>query len=84
MAQPQAGGASCFDRGGSIPIPDSVVIEELDSRGTVYGTCTNDDTCRTAVNKIGADNDNKAGGCNSFRITISEFGITVSEMNESD
>lgn len=54
----------------SVTLPDQVVITELETRGSVFRTDLNDDTCATNPAKIGPDNDGKAGGCDNVRITI--------------
>jgi competence protein ComEC len=59
---------------GSVVLPDDIIISELESRGTVYRTDLNDDTCGTNTAKIGPDNDGKAGGCDNIRITVSSNG----------
>ena len=58
-------------RYGSVVLPDQVVIDELESRGTVYRTDRNDETCGQIQAKIGPDNDSKPGGCDNIRITVS-------------
>ena len=48
---------------GSVTLPDSEIITELESRGQVFRTNQDDDAC-------GPDNDDRAGGCDNIRILI--------------
>jgi len=56
---------------GSVTLPDAVIVQELQSRGNLFRTDLNDQTCRQKTAKIGPDNDGEAGGCDNIRITIS-------------
>lgn len=73
-------GASVFivssgpTRYGSVVLPDQGVITELASRGQVFRTDLNDQTCGQNPAKIGADADGKAGGCDNVRVTIPSSG----------
>jgi len=66
---------------GSVTLPDSVVVQALKLRGAVLETNTNDTQCKNASAKVGADNDDKAGGCDAIRITIPSAGPIVAEYN---
>ena len=55
---------------GSVTLPDAVVISELESRGQVFRTDTNDAACKTNPAKIGPDADGRAGGCDNIRMVI--------------
>lgn len=59
---------------GSVVLPDQEVVTELQSRGNVYRTDLNDDSCRTNSAKISPDNDGRPGGCSNIRITVSSNG----------
>ena len=73
-------GASVFivssgpTRYGSVVLPDQEVITELASRGQVFRTDLNDQTCGQNPAKIGPDADGKAGGCDNVRVTIPSSG----------
>ena len=56
----------------SVVLPDSEVLELVQSmpNARLWRTDENDDACKTNPNKIGADNDGKAGGCNTVHIHI--------------
>jgi len=55
------------------------VITELAKRGTVFRTDLDDDECATSPDKIGPDNDGKAGGCNNILVTIKTSGQVTAE-----
>jgi len=57
----------------SVTLPDDVIINELSALGTVWRTDKNDSTCPTA-NKIGPDNDGRAGGCDNIEADIDDAG----------
>lgn len=61
-------------RYGSVVLPDQEVIDELTSRGQVFRTDVNDDTCPMNTAKIGPDDDGKAGGCDNVRVQIGATG----------
>jgi competence protein ComEC len=70
---------------GSVVLPDLEVIKELESRGTVFRTDLNDDTCDNNPAKIGPDNDGKAGGCDNVRIVLNSSGeLTMEYFGPSD
>jgi len=50
--------------------PDDDIISELQSRGQVFRTDTNDAACAINPSKIGPDNDGHAGGCDNIRLVI--------------
>jgi competence protein ComEC len=58
----------------TVTLPDSVVINELKSRGTVFDTYHDDAQCRTSTTKIGPGNDGQVGGCDNVRVSISATG----------
>ncbi|MCG8436331.1 MAG: MBL fold metallo-hydrolase [Gammaproteobacteria bacterium] len=68
----------------SVSLPDAVIIDELTSRGDVYGTYINDATCGTNTKKIGTDNDNKAGGCDNILVSIDgpDIGVKYNDVTD--
>jgi hypothetical protein len=52
-----------------------VIINELQSRGQIFRTDTNDAECATNPAKVGPDQDGQAGGCDNIRVTISDAGV---------
>jgi competence protein ComEC len=50
-----------------VALPDADVIAELDARGDVFRTDTNDAGCAMNPAKIGPDADGRAGGCQNIR-----------------
>ncbi len=66
----------------SVTLPDAEVIDELKTRGTVYRTDEHDLQCRTAMAKIGPDNDNKAGGCDNILVEIDPSGAVQAHSYE--
>jgi competence protein ComEC len=54
----------------SVTLPDNEVITELTSRGQVFRTDQDDESCAHNPAKIGPDDDGRAGGCDNIRITI--------------
>ncbi|OJY95515.1 MAG: hypothetical protein BGP25_06400 [Lysobacterales bacterium 63-13] len=59
----------------SVVLPDQVVIDELTSRGMVWRTDMDDESCKTSETKIGEQNDDKAGGCKNVRVTLNDSGV---------
>jgi beta-lactamase superfamily II metal-dependent hydrolase len=55
---------------GTVTLPDQVVITELESRGQVFRTDTDDSACKINPAKIGPDADGRAGGCDNIRVVI--------------
>jgi competence protein ComEC len=55
-----------------IVLPDSVIASRdlLGQGAGIWRTDLNDEDCRTNPDKIGSDNDRKAGGCTNFHIRI--------------
>jgi competence protein ComEC len=51
-------------------LPDREVIDELARRGKVWRTDLNDDTCATATDKIGEQDDGRPGGCNNIVVHL--------------
>ncbi|MDA1371796.1 MAG: MBL fold metallo-hydrolase [Proteobacteria bacterium] len=68
---------------GATVLPEAAVIAELELRGNVYGTYSDDTDCQTASSKIGTDNDGLAGGCTSFRISIVDSTISIAELSDT-
>jgi competence protein ComEC len=66
---------------GAVTLPDSVIVQALKLKGTVFETNTNDFQCANASSKVGGDNDGKAGGCDAIRITITGNGQMIAEYN---
>ena len=62
----------------SVILPDDEIITELTLHGEVYRT-DDDIDCGSNTAKIGPDNDNKPGGCNNIRTTISTDGTIKTE-----
>ncbi len=66
-------------------LPDQEVIMELETRGALFRTDQNDNSCLTDSSKIGPDNDGFAGGCDNIRIQIQTGQApTVAALNISD
>lgn len=61
-------------RYGSVTLPDAEVIKELEERGTVYRTDNDDAACLRNNRKVGPDNDNQPGGCDSILIALDGTG----------
>ena len=59
---------------GSVVLPDADIVSELQSRGQVFRTDTNDAACAINPSKIGPDNDGHAGGCDNIRLVIGHAG----------
>jgi hypothetical protein len=55
---------------GTVVLPDADMITELQVRGQVFRTDTNDAACGISPSKIGPDNDRHAGGCDNIRLVI--------------
>ena len=55
---------------GTVVLPDADIVSELQSRGQVFRTDTNDGACAINPSKIGPDNDGHAGGCDNIRLVI--------------
>jgi competence protein ComEC len=61
---------------GSVVLPDEEVVSALKSRGELFRTDLNDESCKKNPAKI--DNDGKPGGCDNIRIIIK--GDSVPEV----
>lgn len=61
-------------RYGSVTLPDAAVVSELNSRGDVWRTDFDDPHCRTDTAKIGPNNDNRTGGCDTILVRIPATG----------
>jgi hypothetical protein len=55
---------------GTVVLPDADIVTELQSRGQVFRTDTNDSACAVNPSKIGSDDDGHAGGCDNIRLVI--------------
>jgi len=72
-------------RYGSVTLPDSVIVNEMDRRGNVWRTDTDDARCRTNAAKIGSDNDNQPGGCDTILVLVPPSGpISVTYRRAAD
>jgi beta-lactamase superfamily II metal-dependent hydrolase len=70
---------------GTVTLPDQIVITELESRGQVFRTDTDDLACKTNPAKIGPDADGRAGGCDNIRVVISpDMPLDVSVWHAVD
>jgi competence protein ComEC len=69
---------------GSVTLPDSDIVSELQGRGQVFRTDTNDGACATNGAKIGPDADGVAGGCDSVHVDISATGVVASIAHPTD
>jgi competence protein ComEC len=67
-----------------VRLPDSVIITELEGRGKVLATYTNDMACTSDPAKVGPDNDQKPGGCDNIRITITNGMIQADVFQGSE
>ncbi|MEQ9561185.1 MAG: MBL fold metallo-hydrolase, partial [Woeseiaceae bacterium] len=69
---------------GSVVLPDQVVIDLVSSKpnARVWRTDLDDSACMTATDKVGSDNDGKAGGCTNIHVQIpgAASSYTVSVM----
>ncbi len=61
----------------TVVLPDGDVIAELGTRGQLFRTDVNDAACRTATTKIGPDADDRPGGCNNVRLSLSPTGVST-------
>lgn len=61
-------------RYGSVTLPDASVVQELQSRGTLWRTDFDDPDCLTDAAKIGPDNDLRAGGCDNILVRVPASG----------
>lgn len=61
-------------RYGTVVLPDQEVIDELLTRGEVFRTDLNDDTCRQNPDKIGPPADGRPGGCDNVQIQVPPVG----------
>ena len=62
---------------GSVTLPDAAVVNEYQSRGTVWRTDFDDPHCQSDIAKIGPDNDNRPGGCDNILVRIPASGRLV-------
>lgn len=56
-------------------LPDQIIVEEFERRGTLWRTDMTDDTCGINPVKIGNDADGKAGGCDNILIDVASDGV---------
>jgi competence protein ComEC len=69
-----------------VVLPDADVIAELDARGEVFRTDTNDADCAMNPAKIGPDADGEPGGCDNIRVVIGgtpAVQVSVFQGNDS-
>jgi competence protein ComEC len=67
----------------TVTLPDAEVIDELETRGTVYRTDSDDPACLVDPAKIGPDNDNQPGGCDNVLVSIDAAGEIHAEYRRS-
>jgi hypothetical protein len=67
-----------------VVLPDADVIAELDSRGDVFRTDTDDAACEDNHNKIGQDADGRPGGCDNIRLLVGRPTVQVSVVHGAD
>jgi len=55
-----------------VQLPDEIIEQTILARSDtrLFKTYENDDACKVNPNKIGSDNDEKPGGCNTIKILI--------------
>lgn len=68
----------------SVTLPDDEVVQELESRGTLFRTDMGDDECVDSEVKLGNDNDGKPGGCSHVRLSISATGLVGQYVDLGD
>jgi competence protein ComEC len=62
---------------GGVELPDPEVVGELLRRGiAVHSTKVDEDACREAPEKVGADADGAPGGCSAVTVTLRSDGRT--------
>jgi beta-lactamase superfamily II metal-dependent hydrolase len=62
---------------GHVTLPDSAVVQELESRGTLWRTDVDDPHCAANASKIGPDNDHRPGGCDNILVRVPAAGPIV-------
>jgi competence protein ComEC len=62
---------------GHVTLPDSAVVHELESRGTLWRTDVDDPHCAANASKIGPDNDHRPGGCDNILVRVPAAGPIV-------
>lgn len=65
----------------TVVLPDQEIVDELTTRGTVWRTDANDQTCGANPAKIGSDADGRAGGCDNILIAIDTTGNVVASYD---
>lgn len=65
----------------SVVLPDPEVIAELQSRGQLFRTDTDDEDCEANPAKIGPDADESPGGCSNVVVGISPDGTIVTNYS---
>jgi competence protein ComEC len=67
----------------TVTLPDAEVIDELETRGTVYRTDSDDPACLVNPAKMGPDNDKQPGGCDNVLVSIDAAGEIHAEYRRS-
>jgi beta-lactamase superfamily II metal-dependent hydrolase len=73
--------SSGLTRYSGVKLPDQEVLTELGTRGTIWRTDLNDDTCGQNPAKIGPDNDGRPGGCDNILIELDATGQIAPAYN---
>ena len=66
-----------------VVLPDPEVERELDARGDLFQTNIDDDACEADETKIGPDNDESPGGCDSVIVTVPATGQVTAAYNRN-
>lgn len=61
-------------RYGSVTLPDAAIVQEFESRGTLWRTDFDDPHCLTDTAKIGSDDDDRPGGCDNILVRVPASG----------
>lgn len=64
-------------------LPDPEVEDALRARGSLFQTDIDDDACEADETKIGPDNDESPGGCDSVIVTVPTTGQPTAQYNRS-
>jgi competence protein ComEC len=67
-----------------VRLPDALVVGYLRTRGQVLQTNENDDLCIGSSAKIGVDDDESPGGCDSIVITVDRGAISAAYNDRPD
>ena len=70
---------------GSVTLPDASVVQEFQSKGTLWRTDLDDGHCLTDTAEIGPDNDQRTGGCDNILVRVPAAGpLLVNDEHLSD